>query len=327
MSPNTPPPPSEEADAPTAGRLVRQVRAGLAAALAATLDEDSATGFVERMGQLVEQVQNACDRHPDLAIAMTLLCQEEPYAVRHAADVAIVSELALRRLGHPATDRRSVVAAALSMNVGMIQLQDQLAKQDATPTAEQRQHIQQHPQHGRDQLRQLGVADTLWLDCVLQHHEIPDGNGYPNRLKGDSIRFEARLLGLADRYCALLTQNAWRNAQRPDSALQQTLSGDLDTKLGWLLTQTLGIYPPGAVVQLLNGEIGVVKRPGTIESTPLVTALFDAQGRQLVQRVERDTRQEDYMVTGVLDAQKVGRFFRLIEVWGEEAVGAQLDRP
>lgn len=309
----------------TAGRLVRQSRTALAAALVAALDESASTlGFVARIGQVVEAIQAACDRHPDLAIAMILLSQEEPYGVRHAADVAVVVELALRRLGYSSTDRRSVVAAALTMNLGMLTLQDRLAAQDTPPTPEQRQEIQLHPQRGRDMLRMLGVADALWLDCVLQHHEAPDGSGYPNKLSGTAIRFEARLIGLADRYCALLTQSAWRNAQRPDIALQQTLSGDIDSKLGRLLTQTLGIYPPGSVVQLLNGEIGVVKRPGQLESAPLVMTLFDAQGRILNRRHERDTRAEEHTVTGVLDAYKVAQFFRLTEVWQDEAVGAQL---
>ncbi|HSC80608.1 MAG TPA: HD domain-containing phosphohydrolase [Chitinolyticbacter sp.] len=310
---------------PTAGQLVRQARMGLAAALVVALDESaSEIRFVFRIARVVEAIQAACDQHPDLVIGMILLCQEEPYGVRHAADVALVIELALRRLGHSAVDRRSVVAAALTMNLGMLTVQDQLAKQDVPPTPEQRQQIQQHPQYGRDMLRALGVADVLWLDCVLQHHEAPDGSGYPHRLSGPAIRFEARLIGLADRYCALLTQSAWRDAQRPDIALQQTLSGDIDSKLGRLLTQTLGIYPPGSVVQLLNGEIGVVKRPSLLESTPLVMALFDAQGRLLAHRSERDTRLEEHTVIGVLDAYKVAQFFRMTEVWQEEAAGAQL---
>ncbi|GAA5783804.1 hypothetical protein GCM10007860_20880 [Chitiniphilus shinanonensis] len=319
--------PPEQSDDPavvTAGRLVRAIRAGLAAALV-TVHDRGAGDFVQRMSQLVEQVQAACDRSPDVAIAMILLCQEEPYAVRHAVDVALVVELALRRVGHGASVRRSVVAAALTMNLGMTELQDQLTHQDFPPTPDQRQQIQLHPQHGRDLLRAMGVADTLWLDCVLQHHEIPDGSGYPNHLSGEQILFEARLIGLADRYCALLTQSAWRNALRPDSALQQTLAqGDIDSKLGRLLTQTLGVYPPGAVVQLLRGEIAVVKRPGLIESAPLVMSLFDSHGRILVNRTERDTRHEENTVTGVLDSQKVARYFRLTEVWADEASGAQL---
>ncbi|XZG69748.1 HD-GYP domain-containing protein [Chitinibacteraceae bacterium HSL-7] len=318
-------------DAPvhdTAGVLLRRARAELAAALVVVAaGEASNNTLAARIGRIADCVQDACDRHPDLVIAMILLCQQEPYAVRHSVDVAVVVELALRRLGYAFSDRRSVVSAALTMNAGMLELQDILARQQEPPTPEQRQLIQFHPEAGKELLKARGVSDVMWLDCVSQHHEAPDGSGYPNQLMGEAIRFEARLIGLADRYCALLTQSAWRNAQRPDSALQQTLTNAIDAKLGRLLSQTLGAYPPGAVVQLLNGEIGVVKRPGRVETAPVVLTLFDAQGRLLLHRNERDTFGEAYMVTGVLDAGRVAQFFRLTDVWSDEAEGADLGKP
>ncbi|WP_159672077.1 HD-GYP domain-containing protein [Andreprevotia sp. IGB-42] len=290
--------------------------------LAALLLDADNPHFQTEVIMLAAQLQSACSRNRNVALAMTLLAQDTQYATRHAVDVAVVVELALRRLGQNESERRSVIAAALTMNIGMQTLHEQLDQQSGPLTAEQRQTMQSHPLVSMDELRGRGVSDTVWLNCVLQHHETPDGRGYPNKLKGDKLRFEARLLGLADRYCALLSKRAWRAAKSVDSALAQSispLSAGVDDKLDRLFMETLGFYPPGSVVQLYSGEIGVVKRPGEHELVPVVQALFDAHMQPLPAPVERLNGPPDGGILNVFETEFLQVPIVPASIWGDDA--------
>ncbi|WP_051279040.1 HD-GYP domain-containing protein [Chitinilyticum aquatile] len=287
---------------------------------------DNPHSFAETLPQLIRQcvhsIQEACGENADLALASILVCQEGDYPSRHACNVAVLVEQVLKALGWRDNERLPVVAAALTMNIAMHQLQKELSQQSTALTEAQRQLIQQHPINGRDLLRELGVADAAWLECVLQHHEAPDGSGYPQQLTGDAVLFEARLIGLADRYCAMLSKNAWRRGQQADAALISALNSSaksVDGKLGRIFTQTLGPYPPGALVKLLTGEICMVQSAGRSLETPLLIVLFDAAGRAVKPLLLRDSFQLEYSIQEVLDLQSAPGPISLTRVWGPDA--------
>jgi HD-GYP domain-containing protein (c-di-GMP phosphodiesterase class II) len=300
-------------------QLIRQARTDLAALLANPL---AAEHFPSSVAAIVTLIQLACQQSAEVALATMLLEIETPYPIRHAVDVAIVAELSLSNLGHPPMQRNSVVAAALTMNLGMHALEVILAEQEGPLTAEQRVAMQAHPQIGRDQLRILGVSDVLWLDCVEQHHEVPDGSGYPRKLNASQIHFEARLLGLADKYCAMLATRSYRRQQLADSAMFSSLNsgaGSLDQKLSLLFLSTLGLYPPGAIVYLINGESAVVVRRGKLDNTPQVLSLFDAKDNLLAKPVLRDTADFDFSVLNLLDSRVIAGQLPLASIWGSAA--------
>jgi HD-GYP domain-containing protein (c-di-GMP phosphodiesterase class II) len=56
-----------------------------------------------------------------------------------------------------------------------------------------------------------------WID---QHHERLDGSGYPNRLKGDQLGKEVRILATADVYDALISDRPYRKGLDPLAAVR-----------------------------------------------------------------------------------------------------------
>ena len=80
--------------------------------------------------------------------------------------------------GWSGTDRMSLVAAALTHDLGALPLRDSLG-QSAPLDATQKSLLHQHPTTGIQLLTQFGVTDALWLQAVQDHHEHIDGSGYP----------------------------------------------------------------------------------------------------------------------------------------------------
>ena len=79
--------------------------------------------------------------------------------------------------------------------------------------------LQRHPQIGHRMLESLGVEPVA--DWVLHHHERWDGDGYPNRLRGEEIPLGARIIFVADAYDAMTSERVYRDPLAPRDALEE----------------------------------------------------------------------------------------------------------
>ncbi|WUR13133.1 HD domain-containing phosphohydrolase [[Empedobacter] haloabium] len=270
--------------------------------------------------QVAALVRAAVDVNPEVAAACILHNQQAAsYAVRHCIDTAVVALIVARAIKREPAEQQSMLLAALTMNVGMLQLQDERG----LLTDAERSLVRAHPERGIALLRQAGVQDPVWLDCVLAHHENEDGSGYPRGLAGDAIPCPAKLIALADRYCARVSTRPYRKPMLPNAALRDILleaRHALDAQLGAVLIRELGIYPIGTYVRLLNGEVGVVARKGLNSTTPYVQTFIGPRGAKLDVFLQRDTRADLSAIRDVLSAEQVDATFRMDQVWGRAAL-------
>ena len=226
---------------------------------------------------LVENIQRACEYESDAAIAYVLLGSTARYPVRQQINVAILTALMLSRLAAESVRKHSTMAATLTMNIGMVALQEELYWASAPLSETQRAALRLHPDASVQMLRERGVDDTAWLEIVAQHHEGLDGSGYPLGIKGEAICREAQIIALADRYSGMVSERAYRPALAPDFVtheIHRRHAGALDSGLIRLLIKTLGPYPPGTVVALANKEVGVVTTRLLDLRHPIVHVLF-----------------------------------------------------
>jgi HD-GYP domain-containing protein (c-di-GMP phosphodiesterase class II) len=231
--------------------------------------------FSEDVAELAGVVRRACRLDPDAALAYVMFAREVRYPIRQSISVAIITALLLERMKHDDARTQAAVCAALTMNLSIQALQDMLYRQPAMTDA-QRKEIHDHPIQSAAQLVSLGVRDPVWRAIVEQHHEFIDGSGYPNKLAGDAVLREARVIGLADRYCATVTERAYRAAVAPDVAITQirTRSGSaIEPALIDELVHWVGMYPPGTVVELVNRDVAVVARRLRDPRHPVVYAV------------------------------------------------------
>lgn len=127
----------------------------------------------------------------------------------------------------------------------------------------------------------LGIDDPLWLDTVRQHHENMDGSGYPDGIEGARIVLTARILWVADLYCA----NLWaRRCRRPDEPLaagelfgQQR--GQLDSQVAVQVSPRRLGYSPGALIRLASRERACVTRRNRNRLIRFAVSFLDGRGR------------------------------------------------
>jgi len=142
------------------------------------------------------------------------------------------------------------------MNIGMIRQHDHFQDKQGPLTEKEIEFIKKHPEEGVQLLKQAGIDHSDWLTYVLQHHENEDGSGYPHGLRGQEISQNAKIISLADRYCARVTGRTYRQPLLPSAALRGLFveeSKTIDTHLAPYFIHELGTYPPGTYVRLQNG--------------------------------------------------------------------------
>jgi hypothetical protein len=233
---------------------LRQLRQDLHGLLA-PWDADPASGTratIDAIQALAGRLMHAVELDPDAALATLLWLRARPYAPRQAVNAAVVTDLLLAQSGIERAERCSAVCAALTMNLSIHGLQDALYEVK-TPTPAQQAQIHDHPARTQAMLAAAGVDDPGWLAAVLQHHESADGSGYPAGLAGSRVDLAARAIGVADRFCAVVSERAYRPAVPAALALARMFNGSspaLDAAMVTTLNRVMGAWPPGTVVML-----------------------------------------------------------------------------
>jgi len=307
----------EDAEPETAKRIrknpfiAKQACADRLQLLLRDLADGVAANALQRTHEIATMIRALCELDADAILAAVHLSRDFDYATLHPIHTAILCDLLAVRLALPDEQRQSLIAAALTMNVGMLDLQNQLFEQAEPLTAEQSRAIQQHSHVGVELLSAAGIDDDVWLDIVLQHHERIDGGGYPNALTAESIRHKARILALADIYSALVTPRRHRKPILAKDALKTIFLGrgkEVDEELAGHFIRETGIFPPGAFVRLANGEIAVVARRAIVNQSrdstaPIVYSVISPRGGRYESPICRDCNNEVFKIENICPAE------------------------
>ncbi|MDP2371559.1 HD-GYP domain-containing protein [Rhodoferax sp.] len=260
----------------------------------ATLADDLADQIARFAGHIIELV----DSNADIGIYRCVRQEQAKvfyYGYAHSIHAAMLCLLLTRHLGWPAERVLTLVKAALTMNTSILALQGQMAGQDFPMRDKQRELIHEHPQRSHDLLFQAGVSDPEWLNAILQHHERPDGTGYPTgRTDLDEM---AMLLRLTDVFLAKISPRELRPALTTQDAIRQVFRDDHGGALSTAVIKQFGIYPPGDFVKLASGELAVVVQRTANARAPIVAVITDKAEHPIAKTMRRDSSLPEYAIT------------------------------
>ncbi|GAB4263412.1 MAG: hypothetical protein Kow0065_14190 [Methylomicrobium sp.] len=249
-----------------------------------------------RIVKLADLLRTVIVFDPNAALgAIHLLGCSNRYATTHSIYTAVLSGILGRRRQLADDEITVLIAAALTMNVGMLALQNQLYEQATPLTEEQRRSIAAHPTQSALLLKQAGIASSNWQEIVRQHHEKNDGSGYPDRLSENSICEGAKIVALADVYTSLISGRKHRAPILAHDAIKSLFAkrgGEIDEMLASQFIREIGVYPPGTFVGLENGEIALVTKRAVMKNNkpigPYAMSLFSPRGAAYREPQKRD---------------------------------------
>lgn len=144
--------------------------------------------------------------------------KKDRYTSGHSERVGFLAALTGRQLALPEEQLQALEWAGLLHDVGKIGIREEVLNKEGPLTADEFEHIKQHPVMGYEILRPIETYEEV-LASVLHHHENPDGSGYPHGLNGDSIPLFARIIHVVDIFDALTSTRSYRPAFSIEKAL------------------------------------------------------------------------------------------------------------
>lgn len=244
----------------------------------------SAQEFEARIYQYDRWMQDLIQRDTDVALYLLFqLAAQSPvgYSTSHALVCAVLCHLVAPEFELTQHERNSLVRAALTMNIAMTTLQDQLATQRANPTNQQKLAIQTHASEGAMMLGKLGISNELWLETIHLHHQEGKAKAELQDLT-PPLRL-AHILNVVDRYAAMISPRQSREGRSATESAQSIIQGDAthDNRVGQTLVHMVGLCPPGTYVRLDDDEVAVVMRRSKQANLPDVAIVLNSQGQQI----------------------------------------------
>lgn len=255
----------------------------------------------DKMVLAVRDCLESVIRNPSALLWLARIKHVNQYTAEHCVNVGIQAMALGRHLGIATKHIELLGLCGMLHDVGKMNLDQDVLNKPGSLTSEEARHVQLHPVMGRDQLSKDPKVPKEVINVAYSHHERIDGLGYPQKLPASRLDFYIRAITIVDAYDAM-TSNRCYSAGKCSAHALKTLYNDIGTQFDESLVikfiECIGLYPPGSLVEMNSGEVGVVLSVDPLRRlSPKVALLRDSQKRPMHQLVV-DLKHEPFAVKG-----------------------------
>jgi HD-GYP domain-containing protein (c-di-GMP phosphodiesterase class II) len=181
--------------------------------------------MTDRLEHFIEDLRTAAEENRELFIGTVkalaaAIDGKDPYTRGHSERVARFSLAIGERLNLPDDELETLRISALLHDVGKIGIDDNILKKPSALTDEEFEIMKQHPQKGYKIMSQI-PAMKEFLPGMYMHHEMINGKGYPQGLKGEQIPMQARIVSVADTFDAMTTDRPYQKGMTLEAAIER----------------------------------------------------------------------------------------------------------
>jgi HD-GYP domain-containing protein (c-di-GMP phosphodiesterase class II) len=203
---------------------------------------------------------------------------DDKFLYTHSVSVCALSMLVAGALDLSEKEIVTIGSAALIHDLGLCEM-PQLVNL-AQKTSQQEALFKEHPLYGYYFAKEAGVADRI-SNIILHHHEQWNGDGFPDKLAGESIPLGARIISVCDAF-----DRAVRFDNIPRYQAIELLYGGgnfyFDSNIVNAVINNLAVYPLGSMVRLTTGEVGVVVNiRNSLGARPIIRVYYNKVNRSL----------------------------------------------
>lgn len=184
---------------------------------------------------------------------------KDRYTRGHSERVSRVSVAIGQRLGMGENELETLRISALLHDVGKIAIDDSILKKPAALTDEEFTIMKTHPVQGYKIMKNI-PAMKEFLPGMYSHHEMVNGQGYPQGLKGEEIPMQAKIVSVADTFDAMTIDRPYSKGM--------TLEDSLNRIRSFVGTRYDGKVVEALVQACADGQIGI----GTVKLNKNVSA-------------------------------------------------------
>ena len=284
--------------------------------------ENIRLGSAINSGQAKETVNECVQsviRHPDALLWMSKIREKQEYTAEHCLNVCILAIAFGRQLGLSEPDLQNLGLCGLLHDVGKMRVPAEILDKPANLTDKEMRAMRAHTVHGRNLLMSSPGIFSGAIDAAYSHHERIDGEGYPRKIPGHGISQFTKIISIVDAYDAMTGDRCYSPAITSTEALKNIFHAkgtQFDEELSLKFLQTIGLYPPGSIVELYSGNVGIVIETNQkYRHLPRVIVLLD----------ENKAKQKEKIIDlAQVEAGELPRRFLIKQVWCDGSFGILL---
>jgi HD-GYP domain-containing protein (c-di-GMP phosphodiesterase class II) len=196
---------------------------------------------------------------------------KDPSVRTHSEEVARYAAAVAARLDLDQDRSEELLFGSLLHDVGKIGISERILLKPARLTREEFDVVKLHPAIGHRLVKSIPALAGV-APAILHHHERYDGQGYPAGLKGPDIPLEARIIGVADSFSAMIADRPYSRGRTPEEAcaeLERCAGSQFDPEVVELFVEEVRRRPLGADEPLL-----------LLHSAPYLLERADAEARR-----------------------------------------------
>jgi putative nucleotidyltransferase with HDIG domain len=178
---------------------------------------------------------------------------------QHSLNVTVLTLMIAKSLSMTKEEMQLLGISSMLHDIGKVKVDDYILKKSPLNDKEKKEY-QLHSTYGAQLIHKLGLPSRIGR-VLLQHHECWDGSGYPNHLKEEQIDPLATIIYIANTYDNLCNPVNFTEAKTPYEALRTMfthLRAKCNDELLKRFIKSLGVYPPGSIVKLSDGNYATV---------------------------------------------------------------------
>jgi diguanylate cyclase (GGDEF)-like protein len=191
---------------------------------------DTKTTDKQSMTEIVANAENHMYRHKlyersslrskTIDLIMNTLFEKSNREAAHSSRVSNICQSIATKMDLDKDTVNQMRIAGLIHDIGKIGISESILNKPGSLSLEERSDIERHPETGWRILSPTDEFSDL-AEFILNHHEKWDGSGYPNRIKGEEIQLEARIIAVADAYDAMTSKRSYREALSKEEAIKE----------------------------------------------------------------------------------------------------------
>lgn len=254
--------------------------------------------------------------NPDAMTLLTQLKNKDEYTQQHSLNVCLLAILLGRYQKMSVIDLNNLGLCALLHDMGKMKVPLEILNKPGKLTDEEMQQMAAHTTWGRDIIMSARGVFPGAVDVAYGHHEKLDGSGYPRGIKAQGISQYTRMVAIVDAYDAITSDRVYQKGRLHLEAvniLTQSRETHFDSQFVIQFIDCIGIYPVGNLVEMSNGEVGVVIEKNSHNKTkPKVLLLLNTEKQTRVHQIidlaaeQQDSSAETYRIHKVLHADAHG---------------------
>ncbi|WP_394236006.1 HD-GYP domain-containing protein [Pseudomonas anguilliseptica] len=275
---------------------------------------------VEAVKAVIKDCVESILRNSAAMLWLARIKNSDEYTAEHSLRVSILSIALAKELGLPVYQLEQIGVCGMLHDVGKIKVPNEILNKPCALTAEELCIMQSHATEGRKLLMSNQQVTAATVDVAYSHHERLDGQGYPRGLNASKIPYFAKIIAVADSYDAINSDRVYSKGKSSLESLRillEAVNSHFDEEIVDCFIRMVGIYPPGEIVELTNGEVGIIIGcpPGN-KLKPRVLRVLDGQ---------KQACKESIIDLGKTASDPSGKPYRIHEVHSSGAFGIHID--